>query len=258
MRKVVHKCFGKCFGLWAAVALSIAAGSAHATTFGMSGTLQIQITTLPPAIVPGTADVTVNGSGGGAHLQSLDLVGGTFATTGFLIPVTDPQASPIGGVQVTAMNGAGSFAVGTSGLEGPMPIVGTAKVCLFGACSSAVQNLTVPLSPIGIGGSAFVNASVRITVVGAPWTTGTAAVGTITQMGEAHGPVSATSTTAADQGHVRLVTPIFISTNIPASAVVPAFGFVDLDLVPEPMGALLLKGAGIAGLVLLGRSRRRP
>jgi hypothetical protein len=52
------------------------------------------------------------------------------------------------------------------------------------------------------------------------------------------------------------VTPIFISTNIGAFAVVPAFGFFNLHFVPEP-GTLVLLGSGIAGLVAFGRSRAR-
>ena len=91
----------------------------------------------------------------------------------------------------------------------------------------------------------------NVTVIGAPWTTGTAAVGTVTVMGG----VSPLSNTGAPSGLVTLVTPIFISTNIPASAVVPGFGILTLHFVPEP-GTLLLLASGVAGLVAFGRSRR--
>jgi hypothetical protein len=96
---------------------------------------------------------------------------------------------------------------------------------------------------------------VKITVIGSPWTTGTAMVADVTLTGEAHGPGSQTSSTAQASGFVRLVTPVFVSTNIPASAVVPVFAFIDLHFVPEP-GTLLLLSSGIAGLVLFGRSRQ--
>jgi hypothetical protein len=141
------------------------------------------------------------------------------------------------------------------GLGGKMPVKGTAKICLFSPCSAAAANVSVPLTVVGSGGSATVATFVNVTVIGAPWTEGTAAVGTITQMGFVHGPATGTSTTAGPSGVVRLVTPIFVSTNIPASSVVPAFGLLTLHFVPEP-GTLVLLGSGIAGLVMFGRSRR--
>jgi len=53
---------------------------------------------------------------------------------------------------------------------------------------------------------------------------------------------------------VRPVTPIFVSTNLSPTALLPMFGTLDLHFVPEP-GTLLLLGSGIAGLVLSGRSK---
>jgi len=80
-------------------------------------------------------------------------------------------------------------------------------------------------------------------------------VGTLTQMGFQHGPASLTSSTAAASGQMRLVTPIFISTNNSDLRVFPAFGILDLHFIPEP-NTLLLLGGGIAGLVMFGRSKR--
>ena len=70
------------------------------------------------------------------------------------------------------------------------------------------------------------------------------------------GGVSPLSNTGAPSGIVTLVTPVFISTNIGASAVIPGFGILNLHFVPEP-GTLMLLGSGIAGLVAFGRSRAR-
>jgi len=220
---------------------------------GFTGSLAVSVAGLSPVAIPGSGTAVVNGSGAGGHLTALALPASPFATAGFVVPVTDPAAFPIAGLQVTAHNASGNFAgSGGAGFGGNMPIVGAAKVCLFGPCSAAVSNLNVPLSVVGVGGVALVTGAVNLTVVGAPWTTGTAAVGTITSMGG----VSPLSNTGAPSGAITLVTPIFISTNIGASAVVPGFSILTLHFVPEP-GTLMLLGSGIAGLVAFGRSRAR-
>ena len=229
-----------------------AAGQANAVALGFVGTLSVQIATLAPIGIPGGGTATVNGSSAAGHLTGLQVPASAFANSGFVLPVTDPAAFPIAGVQVTAANGAGSFAgSGGAGFAGVMPINGVAKVCLFGPCSAAVSNLSVPLSVVGAGGAVFPTGAVNMTVIGAPWTTGTAAVGTaFTVMGG----VSPLSNTGAPSGQVTLVTPIFISTHIGASAVLPGFGILNLHFVPEP-GTLMLLGSGILGLVAFGRSR---
>jgi hypothetical protein len=240
--------------LW--LAAFFVAGTAPAAQLPFEAALTVQIATLPPLVFTGTGLAAVNGSGGGAHLGALQVPAGVVGTAGYLVPVTDPAASPIMGVQVTAANGAGAFAPTTMGpLGGSMPILGVTKVCLFAPCSSPPPaNLSVPLTPIGSGGSQAVSAVVNLTVFGVPWTTGTAAIGAITTMGFAHGPASLTSSTALSSGALRLVTPIFISTNIGASVVIPAFAFFDIHFVPEP-GVLLLVVTGLVGLVLARPSR---
>ena len=114
-----------------------------------------------------------------------------------MVPITTPAAFPVAGLQITAANGAGDF-VKPGG--GSMPILGVAKVCLFGPCSAAVANLEVPLDVVGVGGTTYVTGPVNVTVVGAPWTTGTAVIGTSTVMGYSHGPASQTSSTAHASG----------------------------------------------------------
>jgi hypothetical protein len=246
----------KLLGVLAAGFLAMGVASqAQAVALGFTGAIAVQIATLAPVAIPGGGVAVVNGSSGPGHLTGLAVPASPFAISGFVLPVTDPGVFPIAGVAVTAHNGTGSFGgVGGAGFGGTMPIIGTAKVCLYGACGSSnnISNLNVPLSVVGVGGAVTVMGAVNLTVVGAPWTTGTAAIGTITLMGG----VSPLSNTGAPSGIVTLVTPIFISTNIGAFSVVPAFGITVLHFVPEP-GTLVLLGSGIAGLVAFGRSRAR-
>jgi hypothetical protein len=147
-----------------------------------------------------------------------------------------------------------------------MAVQGVARVCLFAPCSaSPPSNVVVPFTTggvngVGLGGAPVLATGglVNVTVIGAPWTAGTAAVGTVTTMGFVHGPASGgQSSAAANSGVMSLVTPVFISTDIGASSVLPAFGILNLHffgIIPEP-GTLLLLGAGVTGLGILGRKR---
>lgn len=91
----------------------------------------------------------------------------------------------------------------------------------------------------------------KVTVFGAPWTTGTAAIGSYSTL---MGGVSPLSNTGAPSGVVTLVTPIFLSTDL--SNAVPLIASLTLHFVPEPT-TLVLVGWGIAGLVAIGARRRR-
>jgi hypothetical protein len=257
----------------AALVAALASGPASAAPLDVQLEFGIQVATLDPVSITAAsvADVTTNN---GSHVVALLLDGGTGAVTGLVVPVTDPGAAPIGGLQVTVQNLAADFSEAgiTPGVArsfgGMMPLQGVTKVCLFGPCSAAVANLGVPLSNIGMGGTTAVGQFVSVTVKGAPWTVADipAGYGPQVTIGGAHGPASATTAmnqtasgayvqTAAG-GVLTLVTPIFISTNIPASAVVPGFGFMNITFTPEP-AATVLGGAAIGALLLLGRYRTR-
>ena len=208
----------------------------------------------------GSGVAIVNGSGGLGPLTSLALPAGFVATPPVVVPVTDPAVVPIGGFRLQPGNGPGSFAIGGGGqLGGAMPLSGVLRVCLFGSCPAAIANLTVPLTPVGAGGSATAQGDVLATVVGAPWTTGTAmaaGLGTSTFTGYAQGPASAPNSTARAGGSLLLVTPIAIHTSVSFEGPVPGFAFLTLHFVPEPATAFLL-ASGVALLAGFGRSRRR-
>jgi hypothetical protein len=240
-----------------ALAFALVAGfgwspAADAASFAVNGFLSIEITDLPTATLYGDGIATVNGSGSGGHLNSLGMPANVFEnlTAPLIVPNTDPDLFPLVALQVTVSNQPGVINAGA----GAIPLGGFAKICLFAACPNAVANVNVPLSVVGAGGIAVAGTGgpVFVTVIGAPWTTGTAAIGTLTRMGFAHGPGSNASSTAVQSGEIRLVTPVFVSTNQGPIAVVPVFATMTLHFVPEP-GTVALLGGGIVLLAATGR-----
>jgi hypothetical protein len=160
---------------------------------------------------------------------------------------------------VTVANAAGALSETAGGvLRGAMGLPGIAKVCLFGkvGCNSPLANVDVPLTPVGAGGFGVATAAVNLTVIGAPWTTGTAAIGEVTRMGFAQGPASAPSSTGMASGTVQLVTPVYVTTSIAASVVIPVFAVLTMHFVPEPT-TLVLLGGGIVALAWAGGRRAR-
>lgn len=246
-------------GLLLLAVLGLATTSEAAPLAFRNGSLSVVIGTLDPIGVTGTpVSGTVNGTIGVAGVVSVTLPADVFATTGFLVPVTDPGASPIAGVLVTVANAAGNFTAAGGPLGafgGQMGLVGVNKVCLFAGCASQPPaNVTVPVDVVGVGGEKSVSFLVNVTVKGAPWTAGTIMVPTA--MG---GNVTTAGALGAPGGDgfasVKLVTPIFVSTNIAPSAIVPAFAVLDFE-VPEPSMLVLGLGA-VAALVGMGATRRR-
>lgn len=234
-----------------AASMSLPGSTAAAASLSFDASLTIHLSGIEFNSQSLTGVAAVNGSGGGVALSSMNLAPG-FAATGGSNPVTDPAAHPIKGVVVAVVNSAGGFARTTGGrLTGIMGFPGALKVCLFDACPIAPANVSIPLSVMGAGGTGYFTAAVNVTVTGAPWTTGTVATpfGTTLATGFAHGPVSATGSTAQPGGALRLVTPLFLHTNIPADVIPATYGALDIRFVPEPSGLLLL-GVGLFALFL--------
>lgn len=232
-----------------AVAMLGAGNAAHAAAVPFTATLSLRFIQTAPITVSGSGAAIVNGSSGGIHVDSLQLPANAVQGT-TIQPFTDPAAYPINGFQLTVGNAAGNF----TGSGGLMPLYGVAKICLFAPCAAAVANVSVPLSVVGTSMSVAVAGAINLTIAGAPWTTGTVAIGTVTAMGSRHGPASGTSSTAAASGQLQFVTPIHISTNIGSSAIIPAFATLTLHFVPEPTTMLLL-GGGLSLLAAVGRHR---
>ncbi|MDJ0868911.1 MAG: hypothetical protein QNK03_22575 [Myxococcota bacterium] len=235
----------------------LVSGGAQAAILPFQGSLSFQfgpsgIVSFP---VTGTGLATVNGSAGGPHVTALGIPSRAIRATALTTPVTDPFVAPIRGLQLTVSNGGGSFADGGLGLTGRMPLLGLARLCLGASCARAPANLSIPLSGVGSGGTVTNSVLINVTVTGSPWTTGTAAIGTLTSMGFTHGPASGTTSTASASGRLRLVTPIRIQTGIAGLPSLPSFARFDLHFVPEPRALVLLASGGFA-LAWAGARRR--
>jgi len=241
----------KLFSLAAAMGLFLGVGAAqpaHAVPLTLSSaSVSLTISALPPITAAwngaGGADVTATSITG--------LTAGIFNFTGE-VPVTDPAAFPIAGLFVTGFtNGVGNFTnVNVAGPVGAMALKGVANICLFAGCTAPPANVTVPFTTslvngVGLGGLPIAVAGlVNVTVNGNKWTTGTASIGTSSVSGSPLSP----------SGHIKLVSPVVISTNIGASAQLPMFAVMELQFIPEP-GTLLLLASGVAGLAIVGRKR---
>jgi hypothetical protein len=218
---------------------------------------------------------TVNLSSGGGAINTL-YIGGT-RTGSNIGPVTDP------GVTAT-LKELGPIATRMSAtfrdLQNPpltknaMVVKGVSRLCLFDTCDGAPAIFDIPLSvndghtAVGVGGlltGSFGFGILRISMEAAPWTLGTGSAvnqtdkgnfKTVVHGGFIHQAASGTGGTAVTSGVVQLITPMQVTTigfgdNNELQSLFTTFR---IHFIPEP-GFLLLLGAGVVGLSILGRNR---
>lgn len=223
-----------------------------------------------------------------------------------LIAVTDPTAAPITNVILTSIQGrpdfqgregfgnvlgniSGAIMATTSSqgniAPGTIPSTGGVTICLFlGSPCLGQLPLVVggtskghfvgggtgngPRVGGGIGGILTIGqtGTIRISVLGAPWTvktvsavnrTESGAFALFTENGFAHGPLSNTSSTGQASGVLQLVTANHTTVVGPGDNDISGnMTRLLVHFIPEP-GLLLLFGSGAVGMVLLGRKRIR-
>ena len=264
--------------LGALLALGVA-GAASAKTIDWHGTIEVDLGALESIVLEGSGVATVNDSSGAGHLSTLRLSGGI--TDSGTIPVTDPNTT----ATIKSIQIAGTLKTGTlTGISGapPMganvlPMAGFTRVCLFnpGCTANLPLNNTTNNGNTGVGVGGLLtlggNGSIRISIESAPWTLGTASGVnqtlkggwiTLTRVGFVHGPASASNSStvksSGNSGVIQLIAPQNVKTIGIAgnSADIALFMTLTLHFIPEP-GLLLLLGAGVVGLGLLGRSRMK-
>ena len=270
----------KLLGIFTAGALLFAiAGTAQAKVIGWRGTLDLALGTLEPVRATNGAidSLILNGSAGVGHLNQFSIVSPNRITGGATVPLTDPELSPLVSLRGNMILGTGLIgqisggAISTQVLTpNTLPVGGSFKLCIiFMGCPSYIP---VPLTTngtrgVGIGGLITINgfgkAGIKISAINNPWTIHTAviasiptangfAVTTSSVFGFAHGPQSATSSTANASGVVQLVTPVRVITTLAGTT--PLFAILRIHFIPEP-GTFLLFGSGVVAMGIAARRR---
>jgi hypothetical protein len=239
---------------------------------------------------------TVTATASGTHLQSITVGSVPGLSLNTTLPVTDPIVSNGGIVEViltsvggrpdligqegggaTIGNISGAIASTAGGLSPrTLPSDGGVRICLvLTGCGGAFLPLNVGGTSAGVqigggvGGILTIGGTgtVMISVVGAPYTvktitafnrTDNQSIATFQENGFAHGPGSATSSTAQTSGVLQIVTANHTTTvGVPGNSDISGnFSRLLVHFVPEP-GLLLLLGSGAVDMALLGRKRIR-
>lgn len=269
-----------------------ATGGGVATVNGASNTIPAHLGTFKLAASRGQVTGTVTGLVTDPNLVAANHIAAVIVQfrpgTGTIGPISGAigagppmtkKAMPIGGVAklcllTTTCNSFLPLLLTQPTTNGARYQVNTATANQLTPNHLQGKKLKVPgtgVKGVGIGGLITVGgfSAIRVSVEAAPWTVktasaidqtapGTMGFETVTARGFAHGPASATTSTAQPSGVVQIVTPSQIRTNLSAGTSKKIGGLTTLIIhfVPEP-GMLLLLGSGVMGLALLGRNRMR-
>lgn len=258
---------------------------ANALPLNWEGTYTAVMGDFPDKTIEGGGVATINASNGvvGVGVETLRLAasrGNVMGTT--TLPV-DPDVDGLSGIRLDVSLGTGSFANVESAANSiapltrkTLPVYGIARFCFLSLDCSHFVDVPLQQGPdtgIGVGGQLFAEkGAVRISIEAAPWTLKTVTVtdhvltgggvnvtvATLMGRGFIHDPASNSTAEAQPSGVVQLVTPAQITTNL-AFGTNEKIGWISVlkvHFVPEP-GALLSLAAGVAGLVVLARTRRR-
>ena len=292
-------------------ALLAIAGPAAAAPINWEGTSIIDLGDFLPAKIVGGGVATITTTGG--HVDSLRIAQSRGGIAGsFTVLVTDPEtvSNQIFAIQYigfevqtgTLTPISGGLDPTAIGYNGRLPVSGLLRLCLLNSdCTiTADLQLTQPdptrpggIKGVGIGGLLtinFFNGFANVSIGAKPWQIAQATVFdqielptpnnnitfvTVQARGFAHGPSSASSTTAVvstvmtptpgggsatvtGRGVIQLIAPTQVLTNLTTGTQDKIAGGQTLLIrfIPEP-GLLLLVGSGVVGLALLGRSRMR-
>ena len=272
----------------------LAAGQAGAGVVEIWTRRSIQFTNLGRAEVSATATglATLNTSSAtSSHLSSLTLPFDPELSISAAVPITNPSVTiqtaldpsirhrpDLQGGGVLG-NISGAIASSAGGLTpNTIPATGGYTVCLLVApLPPCVAQLSLPVGETqaglyvgsGVGGVMTLGSSIRISIVGAPYTVKTVsavnrtpdeALEVVVEHGFAHGPASLTASTAQTSGVLQVVTANRTTIIGPGSGDLSGnISRTLIHVIPEP-SLLILFGAGAAWLAWLGwrlSTRRR-
>jgi hypothetical protein len=222
----------------------------------------------------GSGVATINGSGGGGLLHTMQIPGG--GTGSDFNPVTDPDTvATIRSIGVTATTLGGTIRdlQASTQATGNMVIRGRSRLCIIVAnCANTFDTpLTLNNANTGIGVGGILTGGkfgpLRISIVAGPWTVGSGSAinqtqkglfKTVTATGFLHGAASSLGSTGQQSGVVQLISPMQVITSGAGAnnELQSLFSIWTFHFLPEP-GFLLLLGSGVVGLGILGRNRMR-